>query len=291
MSTFLFRFCFAMLFTSFILSCGGEGNQGGPQADTTAVENNQAAQVADTGKVDEMIEFKFQYLTANIPSPMEIIEVLPKSGLAFRKDLLSESGREQSFQTTTKKAFNFGIYGVDLAYISSNEQFEMLNKYVSSTANLASSLDMKELFEQTVVKHLQGANRENKDTIKRVMDEAFYQMDSYLRSNQRALAATQMLMGAWIESQYITLNLLKGNPPNDGNKLLYEKVFEQKRHLASLVSLLKEYSTEKDFAPYVTRFNDLEKDFGAMKGADLSKPEYLEKIASKVKGIRDAMVQ
>jgi hypothetical protein len=91
-----------------------------------------------------------------------------------------------------------------------------------------------------------------------------------MRNNERALAATQMLTGSWIESQFITLSLIKNVSKNEKNAMLFDKVFEQKRHLASLVSLLKEYEKEKTFKPLIDQIYELNNQYSAMKTADVA---------------------
>ncbi len=271
--------------TVLLTSCGGNKEAETPAADTTT-----AAAPAPESTVDEMVDFKFHYLTANIPSPMELVDALPKAGIPFSKDVLNATENESKYNTSIQKAINFGIYSVDMAYLTTNEEFSMVKGYLNTSRNLAKSLDLTETFDKVVGNRL-SQNSENKDSLKKVIDEAYYEVDNYMRNNERALAATQMLTGSWIESQYITLTLIKDVAKDDKNGMLFDKVFEQKRHLASLVSLLKEYEKEKAFKPVIDQIYELNKQYDAMQLADASNKEFLNKLAASVAKIRNGLVK
>jgi len=275
-----------VVITSVILtSCGGNKEAETPATDTIAI----AAQTP-ANTVDEMVDFKFHYLTANIPSPMELVDALPKAGIPFSKEVLNPVENEAKYNTSLQKAINFGIYSVDMAYLVSNEEFSLVKTYLNSSRNLAKSLDLSETFDKVVGNRLSQSG-ENKDSLKKVIDEAYFEVDNYMRNNERALAATQMLTGSWLESQFITLSLIKDVAKNEKNAMLFEKVFEQKRHLASLVSLLKEYEKEKTFKPVIDQIYELNNYYSAMKTEDLSNKEYLNKLAGIVAKIRTSLVK
>ncbi len=272
--------------TVMLTSCGGNKEAETPAADTTTT----SAAPAPESTVDEMVDFKFHYLTANIPSPMELVDALPKAGIPFSKDVLNATENESKYNTSIQKAINFGIYSVDMAYLTTNEEFSMVKGYLNTSRNLAKSLDLTETFDKVVGNRL-NQNSENKDSLKKVIDEAYYEVDNYMRNNERALAATQMLTGSWIESQYITLTLIKDVAKDDKNGMLFDKVFEQKRHLASLVSLLKEYEKEKAFKPVIDQIYELNKQYDSMQLADASNKEFLNKLAASVAKIRNGLVK
>jgi hypothetical protein len=276
------------LTTSILIfsSCGGNHEAENQQADTAQTVSTPAPENA----VDEMVDFKFHYLTANIPSPMELVDALPKAGIPFSKEVLNSTDNESKYNTSLQKALNFGIYSVDMAYLTTNEEFPMVKSYLNTSRNLAKSLDLSETFDKVVGNRL-SQNSENKDSLKKVIDEAYYEVDNYMRNNERALAATQMLTGSWIESQYITLTLIKDVSKDEKNTMLFDKVFEQKRHLASLVSLLKEYEKEKAFKPLIDQIYELNNQYSAMKNEDVANKEFLNKLADSVAKIRNGLIK
>lgn len=266
----------------FLGACGNSTPPAETHSDTTQTvpAENQPAST-----VDEMVDFKFHYLIGNIPSPMELVDALPSAGFNFTKDLLNSVDNEKKYLTSFKKAVNFGVYSVDMAYITTNEEFSMVKSYMATAQNLAKSLELSDTFNKVVGDRLKE-NAENKDSLKKVIDDAYYEIDNYMRNNERALTATQMLTGSWVESQFITLALIKDVPVSEQNKLLFEKIFEQKRHLESLVSLLKEYEKEKDLSPVIKQLNELNLVYKNMKTEDIGNKDFMNKLYNKVAEIR-----
>jgi hypothetical protein len=129
-----------------IASCGGNKEVETAKVDTMSTET--AAPQEST--VDEMVDFKFKYLTANIPSPMELVDALPKAGISFSKDVLNPVESESKYNTSLQKAINFGIYSVDMAYLTTNEEYSMVKSYLNTSRNLAAALDLTETFDKVV---------------------------------------------------------------------------------------------------------------------------------------------
>lgn len=252
---------------------------------SNAAENSGAATA-----VDDMVDFKFHYLVANIPSPMAMVDILPSVGAPYQADLLLAPGTEEKYLTAMKKAFAFGVLSTDLAYITSHGEFQAVQKYLAGTRNLAKSLDLSETFDKVVGKRLQN-NAENKDSIRAIIDQAYFEVDNYMRTNERALTATQVLTGSWVESQYLTLHHAKSITKNEKSQVLYDKIFEQKKHLASLVSLLKEYEGQKDFSPFIGKLKELEKDYASMKLADLQSASFLSGLSDKLSSLRSDIIK
>lgn len=252
---------------------------------SNAAENSGAAPA-----VDDMVDFKFHYLVANIPSPMAMVDILPSVGAPYQADLLLAPGTEEKYLTAMKKAFAFGVFSTDLAYITSHGEFQAVQKYLAGTRNLAKSLDLSETFDKVVGKRLQN-NAENKDSIRAIIDQAYFEVDNYMRTNERALTATQVLTGSWVESQYLTLHHAKSITKNEKSQVLYDKIFEQKKHLASLVSLLKEYEGQKDFSPFIGKLKELEKDYASMKLADLQSASFLSGLSDKLSSLRSDIIK
>jgi hypothetical protein len=274
---------------SFITGCGSGGNQPAETKSDSATTVSTDTAAASTG-VDEMIDFKFHYLVANIPSPMAMVDILPGIGASYKSELLLPPGSEEKYLSSMKKAFAFGVLSTDLAYITSHEEYSSVQKYLAGTRSLAKALDLAETFDNVVGKRLQN-NTENKDSIRAIIDQAYFEVDTYMRTNERALTATQVLTGSWVESQYITLQIAKSTVRNPKTQILFDKIFEQKKHLASLVSLLKEYENQKDFMPFISRMRDLEKDYAGMKIADLDNAAFLTSLSEKLNTLRAEVIK
>jgi hypothetical protein len=267
---------------------------GDSQKPTTSPEQTAAptasVDTAPIEAIDEKVDFKFHVLISNIPSPLEQVDALPAAGYPFNKSLLNPVESEKNYLTSMKKALNFGVYSVDMAYLTTNDDFNSLKTYMNTAQNLSKSLELSEVFNKVVAGRLKN-NAENKDTIKAIIDEAYYEVDSYMRNNERALTSTQMLTGSWVESQFITLSLIKDDSKNDRNKILFDKVFEQKRHAESLASLLKEYEKEKEFAIIISEINKINAILKEMKASDVENKVFLNRLFEAIKNLRSLIVK
>jgi hypothetical protein len=243
-----------------------------PEAAASATVNTDTVKKAEvTSPENELAEFEFTTLVINIPSPFEIIGKLPKAGLAFNAALTNPSENESKYASTGKKGLNYGVYVVDLVYISTNQQFEQVKPYFKTSRSLAKNLDCAESFDKIAGSRLEQ-NMDKPDTINKVIDQIYTEMDSYLRTNERILTSTQILIGSWVESQYITVSLIKDAEKNEKNNVLFEKVSQQKGTLDKLLELSAQFENDKEFKSTIkdikeiqaiyakdVKFNDIDK--------------------------------
>jgi hypothetical protein len=268
-----------------LVACGGSKETA--PSESTALTSDSAAK-PESQPENELADFKFHMAVANIPSPFEIIDLLPKSGLAFDKGLLNPTENLSKYQTSTKRALSYGVYVVDLIYLSSNEQYSEIKKFFVTSRDLAQKLEAGESFNNIAGSRIEK-NIDNKDSVNQVMDAVYAETDNYLRSNARLLAATQILTGSWIESQYITLNLLKNVERNKDNEALFVKVYEQQVHVENLVKLLTEFEKEKDFKSIIDGVKELAALYKELKSDSIDKAS-IEKISNRLNALRNKMV-
>lgn len=268
-----------------LVSCGSNS--------TTSTDASAKKDSVVKGPVDQvtndLADFQFHTLVINIPSPFQIVSDLPKAGMAFNKGLLNPTDKESKYTTSTKKGLNYGVYVVDLVYLSTNEEYSMVKDYFKTSRNIAQSLGCAESFDKIAGSRIEK-NIDKKDTINKVIDEIYTEMDGYLRSNDRLLSATQILVGSWIESQYITVSLIKDESMNDKNKMLFQKVSEQGNTVTKLVELLNQFETEKEFIAVINELKNIQTVYKDVKlGAEIDKAT-LAKIYDKLSAARGKIV-
>lgn len=269
----------ALLLT--IISCSNPpANQEPTAAPAESVKDTAAAEA-----IDEAKEFKFSMVLADIPSPLEIINVLGKSHAHFDKALTNGTGNESRYTTSFKRGLNFGVYAIDLGYLAANDQFGNIQSYYNTTKNLAGTLDATEGFNKVAASRIKSY-AENKDSVMKVVDEFYTQVDQYLRNNQRLQTATQMLVGGWVESQYLTLNSLKGMDKGEDLNKIKEQIFMQKLHLGKIVSVLKDYEKDKEFMPIITEMNALNSLYQAIPSSAAIDEATLASLTEKVAAVR-----
>ena len=269
-----------------ICSCGNNKTETTNQ--TSAAPKKDSVASVSTQPENEMADFKFHKLVLNIPSPFEIINLLPKSGMEFNKSLVNSTDNASKYLSSFKKGMNYGVYGVDMIYLSTNEQYSDMKKYFTTTRKFAKDLDAGESFDKIIGSRIEK-NIDSKDTMNKIMDNLYTEMDNYLKSSERLLTSTEITTGSWIESQYITLSLLKNVEKNKNNEVIYQKVFEAHNELKELLSLLKEYENDKEFNPLIQDLKMLGKTFDEVKSSDIDKTT-LSKISDQLNSIRSKVV-
>lgn len=267
-----------------LISCGSKSEDNHNHATDSTVA------VSDTvvSEINELADFKFHTLLANIPSPLEQLNQLPKSGISFNKELLNPTSNEKKYNSASKKAINYGVYASDLGYLSSFEQNQEIINYFTTTRKLAETLGAVDQFDKVAANRFEK-NMNSKDSLMKIMDEAYAATEDYLKSNERLESASLMLTGSWTESQYLLLESIKGVDKQEANKVIFEKIFEQRRHLESLIGLLNEYSKNPDVKMILAELEKIKKEYEAVKSADIAK-DVVEKVAKSVATLRAKLI-
>ncbi len=265
-----------------LFSCGGDKKASDQTGD-------QAVVAQDTTPIDEVANFRFSYTIANLPSPMVIFDEFAKSKLPVEVNLLNPSSNVKKYTSTTKQAFNYGVYGVDLAYLVINERNTDIYNYYSASKTLAENLNLGETFKKFVDRF--EANSENRDSLTRVIDEAYGATDVYLRSNERLETASQILAGSWLECQHITVQLLKNVKRAPENDILFQRVWEQRMYLDNISKVLGEFTSNPEMASVKTDFDGLLAIYKEPADAAAIDGAFLNKLGDKLTQVRANIIK
>jgi hypothetical protein len=175
-----------------------------------------------------------------------VMEEFNSSGFVANTELLNNPDNVDKYHTSMKQAFNYGIYGVDLAYAVVNNRAPDIIKYYSCSKKLAEQLGLGETFSKFVTRFEMNVN--SKDSLKRVIDQAYASTDSYLKNNERLKIASEIIAGSWIEGQHITVNLLKDAERTEQNEKLYQRVWEQRLYLENITGIFNEFKDDAEIA-------------------------------------------
>lgn len=234
-------------------------------ADTAKMEHDTVAK-----KAQEMLNFKFFYTLANLPSPMELINAIYQNNLPFSKELLNQTEHASNYSTGFKKAINYGIYGVDMAYSAFYGQNQDLVNYYQTCKKLSEKLNVQETFDKFTESFRE--NTDNKDSLIKIIDRAYYESDIYLRSNHRVEVASHVLAGSIIETEYLSIELLKNSDQTAANSGLFEKIYNQKLYLGNLISLFSDLKKYPSSAKLLEQLKTIQKTFDGIKDPkDLNK--------------------
>ena len=263
----------------FLVACGGS-----QESKTTENNDSAAATVAttDTGTIDKEKEFKFQMIIAGIPSPAILVVDLAKSGFKYNDKLVNDADNASKYNTTFKKGVNYGVYLADMAYLASFSQSTGVLKEFKATRTLADANGIVSVFDSLAAGHFKDAAvLTNVDSVEMWLDQIYTATDEFLANDHRLDFATKILLGSWVESNYIILSYLSNAPKTDKNGKVYQMLLEQKNHITNIISLLKEYD---DHAELTKVREDLEKYNANYEGIGT-----VDALAPKVKAMSEAM--
>ncbi len=262
-----------------LVSCGGNNNNENKETYVTPV---------DTTPVNETAQYNFLFTIGNLPSPFQVLEEIQKAELPVNTELLNPTANAEKYHSSLKLSFNYGIYGVDLGYLVINSRLPEMVDYYSSTRKVAEKLNLAETFDKFGSRF--ESNHDNKDSLTKIIDEAYAATDNYLKSNERLVSATEILTGSWLEGQYLTVNLLKDQERSEKNEPLYERIYEQGLHLDNIVKTIEQFKDDKELQSLKKDFNDLLAMYKELHDPKDVTKEYLEKLSGKIAKVRNQII-
>lgn len=222
---------------SVCFSCGNSTNKTDefvfPEAD--AIPDNEVESLS-TEAISE--------ISKNIASPVEIANLLQMMSVPFSPDYLASSIDANKQNTTFDKALSLGILGADLGYLNMYEKTGTSIDILASIRKLSEGMKVGQFFDFETIKRL-SVNKTNLDSLLFLSIDSYTQIDEYLRKNDRGQLSSLMIIGVWLEGQYLATQVMKSYP----DKMLRDRIGEQKIILNDLIMLAKPYrNRDKEFA-------------------------------------------
>jgi hypothetical protein len=175
-------------------------------------------------------------ISKNISSPVEIANLLQTMEIPFSQNYLASSIDANKQGTSFDKALKLGILGADLGYLNMYEKTGSSLEVLSSIRKLAEDIKVGQFFDFETIKKL-SQNRSNLDSLLFLSIDSYSQIDSYLRANDRGQLSALMIIGVWIEGQYLATQVVKQYP----DSMLRDRIGEQKIILNDLLLLISPY--------------------------------------------------
>lgn len=238
----------AVAFSMTASSCG-------PESDTdTAVDTTQVdtASTMTTVVTEDMI---------GVPSPSDIFEFMktlgPKNGDG---NLLNPIENEKKYASKKAQALNLGVYSADLLYASTfNVQDKVLGYFgtcmrMGTTLQVATGLTDKD-------KERISKNAGNADSLVAVGNDLYLSTFYNLEENGRGTELSLMLAGGWIESVYLSCNMVKNF---EKDKEIANKVAEQNLSLDNCIEFMTKNESNEDVASVLVQLKELKVLFDAV---------------------------
>lgn len=169
----------------------------------------------------------------NLFSPVDLVKMLDVNSSYYNSAYINSLNNITKYASSQKVALNIGLYGADLAYLWMFEQTQQAMSYLSAIQHLTSKLGIPNTFVESTFKVAESsANQE--DSLITIIRDAYSQTNRFLNESNRDNAAVLVLLGGWIETLYISLNMY-----TKPNSQFASKIITQKYSLMSLITMVQ----------------------------------------------------
>jgi hypothetical protein len=217
----------AMLFACY--SCRNSANKADefifPEADSVPV-----------GESEKLSAEAIAEISKNISSPVEIANLLQLLEVPYSPEYLASSIDANMQTTAFDKAFTLGILGADLGYLNMYEKTGTSIDILSSIRKLAEGIRVGQFFDFETIKRL-SLNKSNLDSLLFLSIDSYTRIDKYLRDDNRGHLSALMIIGVWVEAQYLATQVVNRYP----DQMLKDRIGEQKIILNDLIMLANPY--------------------------------------------------
>ena len=171
-----------------------------------------------------------------IPSPQLANMYLKRLGIYPDRSIVNLIINAEKYNTSTKKALNIGVYGVDLGYMNIFSVSENTNAYISGINTLSEDLGLDLIFTNDAYNHLTEI-KNSQDSVAKYLSTLFKKADTYLNDNSEQRIAVLVVTGGWLESFYLLCNTYNQTKKKEIKNL----IFHQKFVLDNLIKSLAPY--------------------------------------------------
>lgn len=203
--------------------------------------------------VDNTHERTVKKIFFNLPSPMELTQTLLDAESPYNPELLNPVDNLGNYETSSKLAMNFGVYGADLCYCRVYDQLQESISYLATIRKITEKLQIPESEGAETINRIEE-NIANSDSIFQIIADTYAGADGYLKENDRDLTATFILLGGWVEGMYFAVEINKDELSQDELNL---KIAEQKFSMENLMMLINEYKDDSYIAELYPIFEKL----------------------------------
>jgi hypothetical protein len=165
----------------------------------------------------------------SLPSPMELSTLIKSAGGEFRKDLLHDPNKANTYQSTQKRALALGLYGADLSYSSVYNMTGDAVKFLAASKRLGETIGIQEAFSANLIERA-NINLGNRDSMFSIMTEMYWQTNSQLKEENRDQLALIVMAGGWAEGLYMGCNAISSDDPQPQiEQRMAEQMFASKQ--------------------------------------------------------------
>ena len=235
---------FLSLSVLLLASCGCEGDNSTTKVDSLA-EDTVNNRVEEAQKIYEFI-----------PSPKIMAELLINADVPYQSKIMHDIESVDKYTSTKMKALNLGIYGADLNYCNVYEKTNETMFYLRCTQSLSEELGIENAISENTVTRAEE-NVDNRDSMSQIISDMFYELEDYLKENDKDDISALIITGGWVEGLYLAIMSIDEKKPNQA---IMNNIAEQKYSLEHLNHLLLTYEDVPSIAevqPEIEKINKI----------------------------------
>ena len=232
---------------------------------------------------------KFDMVISDIPFPFEILDNLYTNNIPFNQKVMNDIENSSKYNQYNSKALNLGIYGADLSYTVTYEQFQQIGSYVKNTKKLADDLNIPFAFDNDMMDKY-NKYKDNKDSLTRIVYDSYNQVDKALKNDERVGIAALVVTGSWLEGLYLSTKTYEDSPKTPENSKLYKVIGEQKQSLIVVIKLLEEYKKDPYISNLINDLKDITSEYSLINSNNVMNEAQLVLINTKVEKLRTKII-
>lgn len=258
-----------------------------PDKEVVAVTTDTKAVITDTGASSTL---KYDLVISDIPFPFEILDNLYLKHVPFNQTVMNPVSNVSKYSQYNSQALNLGIYGADLAYTVTYEQFQQMGAYIKNTKKLAEELNIPYAFNQDMMDKY-NKFKDNKDSLTKVVVDSYTEVDRSLKNDERAGIAALVATGSWLEGLYLSTKTFVDAAKTEDNATLFKVIGDQKKSLIIVVKLLEEYKKDLFIENLIKELNEITSEYNNMPAKTTLKEKELTLINQKVEKLRNRIIE
>ena len=248
--------------------------------DKTAKKEQKKVEEQQVKTIENQIETNVYPL----PTSAKVIQMLTELEVGYQFGLTNPVENTKKYFSSTRRAINLGAYGADLSYVTLyNKQSEVIS-YLNVIQSLINELNMSKIYDKELYDKIYQ-NRDNKDTLVKILTASFNDTYAYLSENDQTPQALLVVGGAWVEGMYLTTNVSEAAYQVAG---ISKVLLEQKKSFELYLEITKPYDNDASVSDFVKSLDPIKKVYDGL-GTSLTDQNIID-ITKAIGGIRAKIV-
>jgi hypothetical protein len=227
---------------------------------------------------------KVSMVISNIPFPTNILDTFHYVHATYQSGFANPADNVSLYSDGNTQAINLGIYGADLSYVISFEQFQQVGVYMKATKYLADKTGVPMAFTENVIERCQK-NANNKDSLTRIVYGSYGIIDNELKNDKRVATEVLVLTGGWIEGLYLSTQSMQTLSAATDRQGGYNIIMEQKKYLDILLNQLDVISDSPYCQSISTSLHEIRGIFNNVKDTSINE-DVIKSLKEKVENLR-----